>query len=314
MTSTACATTNSTVQHFAHTVGDLLPCGHPAARQSDGSLACDAADEPLTCTRCGIAVKHVAPRGSAARYVHVRTPDAPHIAELAEQPATFVADDRITRPGDSEPSCRSCGYFTGHTSWCPRRHGAQPEQQLTLEPADDPTAPLPGESVGTWAARVIEREVADRDTAVAELDDAALWLQFMIEDRALAGYDDDSNEPDDERHGALIAEITRRFGADATDNTADHAVSLHMSSDDLITWARDNSEHLIGVATGRIVPGWRREDGFAVDGRTHGTGCGQCDAAVESAVGAARVLGALGATYEDGEHVATVSRQPVGAR
>lgn len=46
----------------------------------------------LTCTRCGIAVKRIAPRGSAARYVHVATPDAPHVAELAEQPSTFAAE------------------------------------------------------------------------------------------------------------------------------------------------------------------------------------------------------------------------------
>lgn len=34
---------------------------------------------------------------------------------------TAAAPARIVHPGDSEPSCRYCRYFSGHTSWCPDR-------------------------------------------------------------------------------------------------------------------------------------------------------------------------------------------------
>lgn len=215
--------------------------------------------------------------------------------------------EQVVRPGDDRPSCASCGYFTGHTSWCPRRHAEQPAEQTTLELADDSDSMQPGETVNEWAARVYgEHEVADRTTPPAELDDRRLWLQFMLEDRALGGYDDDPNEPNDERHGALIAEIGRRFGADATEHTADWSVALHMSGDDLVEWARTKHEHLIMVATGRIVPEWRSGEGFDAE-LEHG-GCETCTALIESAATMARATGSVGATYRDGEHAAVVSR------
>lgn len=146
-------------------------------------------------------------------------------------------------------------------------------ERLTPELGDyelgDPTSARPGESADDWATRVygadVEVEVVDgepvldRTTRPAALTDRALWVLFMAEDRALAGYDDDPNEPDDDRHGALTAEIARRFGPDATELTADYAVGLHMSSDDLVRWALDEHEHLVAIATGRLVPEWRAE-------------------------------------------------------
>lgn len=45
---TTCTAANA-VAHFARTVGDLLPCGHAAARQADGSLACGAR---IRCAHC----------------------------------------------------------------------------------------------------------------------------------------------------------------------------------------------------------------------------------------------------------------------
>jgi hypothetical protein len=38
---TTCTAINAATRHFAHAPGDLLPCGHEAVRQADGSLACD---------------------------------------------------------------------------------------------------------------------------------------------------------------------------------------------------------------------------------------------------------------------------------
>jgi hypothetical protein len=214
--------------------------------------------------------------------------------------------DMITRPGDAEPSCRSCGYFMGHTSWCPRRHAEQPAAQLTL--VEQPAAHVDGPCADPDCEVL---PAIDRATPPADLDDAALWVQFMLEDRALAGYDDNPDQPNDERHGALLVEIARRFGEDASENTADVAVSTHMSADDLVRWAVQDPAHLLGIATGRIVPDWRREDGFGVE-YLHAN-CPACERFVESAVGIARVTGSVGATYgtggpTGGEHAATVTR------
>lgn len=179
----------------------------------------------------------------------------------------------------------------------------------------DPRTPLADEHLADAEREVAvleaESEVADRATPVADLDDRAVWVQFMIEDRALGGYDDDPNEPNDDRHGDLIAEVNRRFGPNATEFTAEHAVALHMSGDDLVRWARDSHEHLVAVATGRIVAPWQREDAFGVDNRSHPFGCPGCDLAVERAVEAAVAQNLTGATLDDGTgHVVTVSRDP----
>jgi hypothetical protein len=207
-----------------------------------------------------------------------------------------------------QSQCTMCRYYSGHTSWCPNRT-AQPAEQ----PADDSDSMQPGETVNAWAARIYgEHEVADRTTPPAELDDRQLWLQFMIEDRALSGYDDDPNEPDDERHGALIAAIGERFGPDATENTADYAVSLHMSGDDLVTWARDQHEHLVAIATGRLTPAWRRDDDVHV--LVEHVGCGRCDRLVERAAAAALSHPSQAGVVSDGEHRATAVRDMAALR
>jgi hypothetical protein len=182
--------------------------------------------------------------------------------------------------------CASCRYYSGHTSWCPRRHAEQPAAQPVLEPVVD-SAPA-----------------IDRVTPADELDDRALWLQFMLEDRALAGYDDDPNTPDDERHGVLTAAIAARFGADATENTADYATALHMSSDDLVTWARDQHAHLIAVATGRLTPAWRREDDLHA--LVEHPGCDRCAELVEVAAVAVADSRVRAAVRTDGGHRASV--------
>ncbi len=46
---TTCAQINATVTHFAHTVGDLLPCTHAAVRSASGSLECGAR---IRCAHC----------------------------------------------------------------------------------------------------------------------------------------------------------------------------------------------------------------------------------------------------------------------
>ncbi len=44
-----CTEINTATWHFAHAPGDFLPCGHVAARQADGSLACGAR---IRCAHC----------------------------------------------------------------------------------------------------------------------------------------------------------------------------------------------------------------------------------------------------------------------
>jgi len=44
-----CSETNAATRHFAVRPGDLLPCGHAATRQADGSLACGAR---IRCAHC----------------------------------------------------------------------------------------------------------------------------------------------------------------------------------------------------------------------------------------------------------------------
>jgi hypothetical protein len=59
---------------------------------------------------------------------------------------------RTVHPGDTEESCSSCRYFTGHTSWCPI---AKAEAKLVARAA----RPARRVNLYTAAARRIQTEV-----------------------------------------------------------------------------------------------------------------------------------------------------------
>lgn len=220
--------------------------------------------------------------------------------------AMLHAAERLdAMPTDDEPAedvCPLCRYYVGHTSWCPNRPleaAADADPCTCVDTAGDLDD-------GEHLVGCPSYDRPDRDADVVDLDDAALWRQFMIEERALSYGDEVGVEPSDERHGEVLAEIVRRFGVDATERTADWSVSLHMSCDDLVTWARDEPEHLLAVATGRLVPSWRREDDLEV--ATLHADCAACERLVESAEVHMRATGSVGSSYGDGEHRAAVAR------
>lgn len=55
----------------------------------------------VTCTACGSAARLVTPRRSAARYVHVATPAAPHVVEHPAQPESFLPAAPAAEPAVS---------------------------------------------------------------------------------------------------------------------------------------------------------------------------------------------------------------------
>lgn len=87
----------------------------------------------------------------------------------------------------------------------------------------------------------------DRSIAPAAFTDRDLVAEFMREDGEL-GY----GVPDYERHAALDAEIKRRFGADATENTAEKSVAWHMSHEDLVRWPLESWDDCRKWLTGEI--------------------------------------------------------------
>lgn len=275
------------------------------ARQTVSTMPTD--DRTSQCTACryftghtswcpnrpAVAVEPVSGQTSPLVLIDPRTPLAAEHLAAAEREQQVLEVERDTAADGPcvEPACGQvrpmpCACIAEHLADCEHADGTDPHCS----------------SCG------VERPLLDRTTPVADLTDPALWLQFMLEERALAGYDEVPVPADDDRHGALIAEIARRSGADAMERTAEWSVSLRMSCDDLVRWAHDEHEHLAAVAAGRIIAPWQREDGFGVDDRTHPFGCPGCDLAVEHAVEQAVALNLVGATFSRNGHRVVVRR------
>lgn len=64
----------------------------------------------------------------------------------------------VTQPGDTEPSCRFCRYFTGHTSWCP----SAPREVADAATARDRKTPKA-------APRRVDLNTASRERIAAEV-------------------------------------------------------------------------------------------------------------------------------------------------
>jgi hypothetical protein len=88
---------------------------------------------------------------------------------------------------------------------------------------------------GTATVYVRYHELA-RSPEVIGLDDQALWIRVMENERKLAEGDPDEAEAE---RRLLDDEAERRFGRAALERVAARALETHASPDDLVRWARE---------------------------------------------------------------------------